>query len=208
MNVRTLLLNRSEATRDALAVQTEPVDESLGADWLWVLDGSAVPCPDALERFVAVLAEWTGPPPILLASKVVLADGTLDRASAPWPRLTDKAVAIEACEHRLVSIRAARHGSLLVRAGRWEAGADADADDLAWTGGILRRATGLLVPGSVAVRDAPASSAPLFGQAQMLRGDALDLEEKLWFGYALGHDVLRRRDARLARRLVRGLAGR
>jgi len=158
--------------------------------WTWVLDGVAVPRPDALERFEQALRSWPGPPLDLLAGKVVLRDGTLDPHSAPWPRLTNKDVAVDACERHMVSIRTARHGSLLVRddAAGNQSGL---ANDIAWTAGILREGAGLLVPSSLAVRDAPARPPGVRARARALRGPAFAGEEKLWVGFLVGQDAVR-----------------
>ncbi len=164
-----------------------------GADWFWLLDGTAVPQPDALERLLEALGLPDLPEPVLLAGKIVLPDGALDIEGAPWPRLTNKDVAIAACQHHLVSIRAARYGSMLVSRAALELHGP-PRDDLGWTAQILREGTGLLVPQSVAVREAPVARNPWHDvrlRAAMLRGPAWGGEEKLWVGFLVAQDAAR-----------------
>jgi len=174
--------------------------------WFWLLDGAAIPEPDALERLLAPLGQLGPlPPPVLLAGKVIGAAGDLDPERAPWPRLLQKEVSLDACERHLVSVRAARHGSLLVhrraleRHGPPRADYVDDGEDLEWTARMLRTETGYLVPASRALRldttpTAHESSVrrrrDLRNRVNMLRGSAWDGEEKLWFGFLLAQDVV------------------
>ncbi len=196
-----------------------------GADWLWLLDGSAVPDPEALERLLDVLDDLGElPTPALLASTVVTSEGEPHPAALPVNRLTHKEVVIEACRRRLVSVRAARHGSLLVsraaleRDGLPRADYVADGDDLEWTARLLRDADGYLVPSSRVVRrdvPAPASTAPSPPTARgvrnaldMLCGQAWSGEEKLWVGFLVMADLGRglRANPRAAGHVARGLS--
>lgn len=170
-----------------------------GADWVWLLDGSAVPAPDALERLLSVLDELGAlPRPALLAGTVVGADGEPHPDALPMNRLTHKEVVVEACRRRLVAVRAVRHGSILVSRGAIErdglprADYVADGDDLEWTARLLRDAEGYLVPASTALRRDPPSAAAgsdvptarrLRNAIDMLRGPAWTGEEKLWMGF-------------------------
>jgi GT2 family glycosyltransferase len=169
-----------------------------GADWLWLLDGSAVPAPEALERLLNVLDDLGGLPlPALLAGAVVGPDGEPHPDALPMNRLTHKEVVIEACRRRLVAVRAVRHGSILVsreaieRDGLPRADYVADGDDLEWTARLLRDADGYLVPASTALRpdlpSSPSSGAPTVRGVRnvidMLRGPGWAGEEKLWMGF-------------------------
>lgn len=192
------------------------------ADWLWLLDGSAVPAPDALERLLAVLDDLGDlPAPALLAGTVVAADGELHPAALPLNRLTRKEVAIEACRRYLVAIRAARHGSLLVSRAALQADglprADyvTGGDDLEWTARLLRDADGYLVPASTALRTitppaSPSPAAPTFrgvrNDVDMLRGPAWGGEEKLWVAFLVASDLARglRAHPRAVGRVARG----
>lgn len=175
------------------------------ADWLWLLDGTAVPALDALERLLDVLADLGSLPiPALLAGTVVTAEGEPHPAALPINRLTHKEVVIEACRHRLVSVRAVRHGSILVsRTALEDAGMPrsdyvADGDDLEWTARILRDSEGYLVPQSLAMRlDATSLATPeptlraVRNQIDMLRGPAWSGEEKLWLGFNVAAGLAR-----------------
>jgi len=177
------------------------------ADWLWLLDGSAVPGLDALEHLLAVLDDLGDlPAPALLAGTVVAADGEPHPAALPLNRLTRKEVAIEACRRHLVAIRAARHGSLLVSRAALQADglprADyvTGGDDLEWTARLLRDADGYLVPASTALRAitppaGPSPAVPTFrgvrNDVDMLRGPAWGGEEKLWVGFLVASDLAR-----------------
>lgn len=214
----------------ALAAQTAPVaDRSTGtgswhaavatapaAEWLWLLDGHVVPAPDALERLLTALGAGDGslPAPALLASKVVRPSGGLDRDSAPWPPLLDRTLVIAAARQRLVSLRLARWGSLLVHRDAVEefgpprADYSAAAADLEWTARILRERPGYLVPGSIVVRSAPETGLTpdeVRDRIRMVRGDCWVAQEPVWFAFMLAVDLARagrERPAGLARLLA------
>lgn len=202
--VRVLDPSRSRAQVFAHALSDDPGD---GTNWWWLLDGAAIPRPDALGRLLRPLdALGPLPSPVLLASKVLDPDGRLDADRAPWPRLLRKEVSLDACERYMLSVRAARHGSLLVnplairRYGLPRADYRDGGEDLEWTARLLRQETGYLVPASIAVRLSPATSIPGSGLTEdlqlpsrfnMLRGSAWDEEEKLWFGFLLAQDIAR-----------------
>lgn len=195
------------------------------AAWLWLLDGSAVPADDALERLLAVLDDLGRlPTPALLAGAVVGSDGEPHPAALPFNRLTRKDVTIEACRHRLVAIRAARHGSLLVaraavaRDGPPRADFVSGDDDIEWTARLLREGHGYLVPDSTAMRrdsPAPAGAPPAAPSVRgvrndvvMLRGPAWAGEERLWMGYLVAAGIARglRAHPAAAAGAIRGLA--
>ena len=68
------LERQTRAADDIIVGSHEALRTALAGDstWLWLLDGSVVPEPGALEHLLAALAELDSlPPPVLLASKVV-----------------------------------------------------------------------------------------------------------------------------------------
>ena len=157
------------------------------ADWIWVVDDSLAPAPDALECLLAAAADLGPlPSPVLLSSKVVMPDGAPDPASALVPRFMDPDLAIAAAERGLVSLRVVRPGSLLVRR---HAGAPAD-DGLAWSARLLKDEPGYLVPASVGVRRTPRRGRDLRERLALLRGDALERAEKPWFAFRLIEDAV------------------
>lgn len=174
-----------------------------GASWVWLVDGAVTPEPGALEALLALLPvlDALGDPP-LLAGKVVGADGRLDRALPPWPRLLAREVAIIGAEHRVAALRAARYGSLLVhvravqRHGPPRVDFAGAGDDLEWTGRLLRDEPGYLVPSSVAVRRAPPAGAGngaalMRNRVRILRGDGWGGQEKAWFAFLAAQDAAR-----------------
>jgi len=202
--------------------------ERSGVDWVWLLDGSALPAPDALARLWAVIEDLGPlPPPVLLTSTSWLGADQLDAARAPWPRLTVKQVALDACQRGLVSIRAARHGSLLVDRRALSGHAlplvayGDQTEDLEWSARLLNAGVGYAVPASTVAPldgcssgEGPVSAAELRNQLHMLRGAGWGGEEKLWVGYLWGEELLRalrhrpglRQRAGLLREVGRGLA--
>ncbi len=170
--------------------------------WSWLVDDAVEPRADALDGLLAVVNALPEglPEPELVASKVVGTDGRLHQASQPWPEIFEKEVSTAACAHRLVSLRAARGGSVLVRRdaidrhGLPRADFVSHGEVLEWTARILRHEAGYLVPASVAVRedrDRPAVRRDLGNRARMLGGGAWRREEKLWFGFLLAQDAVR-----------------
>ena len=194
-----------------------------GSEWLWLLDGDAVPEPRALEHLVAALdAAKALPAPVLLTGKVLAPDGSLDPRSLPVAEVVRSDLVVGAVGRRLLAVRVARRGSLLVHRRAFERppGAAACApldDDLAWTAGLLKHEPGLLVPASVAVRTGPAwggatpagsehtragayaSRAELGRWLRLLSGDALAPRERAWFGFRLAELALATARTRLSR---------
>lgn len=146
------------------------------AGWRFVVGEGVEPAPDCLERLQAARALVPGA--VLVAAKVVLPDGTLDPASEPMPRILDKDEAIEAARLRLLAIRAARPGALLVR-GEVE-------PDLFTTAALLAgEARGYLAPEAVAVRTTPKPREPLRDRLRLLRQPHWTREERLLQLFAL-----------------------
>ena len=186
------------ATLEAVGRQTREPDEVLTragslpeVDWVWLLDGAAVPQPRALEALLEA-SDSLGSP-ILLASKILNASGSLDPGSLPVPDVADRDLAAAAANLGLVTIRVARSGSLLVR--RSVLGAEGPpwsrlGGDLRWTARILKDGLGLLVPASVVVRQRPAPRLEVAGRLALLASGALAAREKPWFAFRLAEDVL------------------
>jgi len=200
--------------RDQVVVPRRGGLAALRADspWLWLLDGSVLPEPPALERLLQVLDDpGPLPAPVLLASKIVTPAGAFDRSSLPVAQVMDRDVAIAAFERRVVSLRLVRGGSLLVNR-EWVSvpghpSLDPFADDLEWAARILWRGPGMLVPGSVAVRlpvDARAAHRrarrQLVERAKLLRTDAIDPTDKPWFALTVLEDGLEHLRSAPARR--------
>jgi hypothetical protein len=134
---------------------------------------------------------------------VVRPGGELDPHSLPIPQIFDSDLAAGAYERRLLSLRVARRGSLLVRREAFEEhGLPAAApvpmsDDLVWTGRLLKHATGLLVPASVSIRAAPDEreqrllrSENLAVWFRLVFSDALEPRDRSWFAGRLGEQAL------------------
>jgi hypothetical protein len=179
------------------------------ADWVWILDGHALPQPGALQALLAASSFADLPDAAVLASKVVSPGGELHPDALPWPEIFEKEISTAACGHRMVSLRAARAGSVLVRRSAVERHGlprpdfVSHGETLEWTARILRHEAGYLVPASLAIRedrDVPAVRRDLGNRARMLRGDSWRREEKLWFGFLLGQDAVRAAAGRASRR--------
>jgi hypothetical protein len=125
-----------------------------GADWIWVLDGSAVPRPNALQLLLEALDRTDGlPAPALLTGVVVAADGRVDASRPPWYSRYQIHVAVDCADRGLLPVRASV-GPALVSRGAVEAvlpPASAPVSPgavLEWTATLLRARTGYLVPES------------------------------------------------------------
>lgn len=131
--------------------------------WTWIVARGVRPAPDALEE--------------LLAARDVLAGGVLYASAVagdePWPRILDKAAAIEAAAHGLVALRAVVPGSLLVRSALVPASGRVT---FTWTARVLAERPGYLAPRSRADRTGPA---PRVGLRPVL-GRGWSRDERLW----------------------------
>ena len=192
-SVRTILVESTEDRFDAAL----RAGLTTSCDWLWMLDAEVLPAPRALAQFLsAVPGAGSLPPPVLLAGKVLQPDGKLDLSRAPWPRHSHKHEGLLAVAAGLISIRAARWGSLLVSAhalhrshAHGERAAAASDGDIRWTARLLRSDFGYLVPGSEAVTaaDARRKGRPRtrLSDFRSLSGEAWTREEKLQAGFFL-----------------------
>jgi hypothetical protein len=127
-----------------------------GADWIWVLDGSAVPRPDALATLLAALERTEGlPAPALLTGVVVSPDGRVAPGRSPWYRRFQIHVALDSTDRGMVPVRGSVGPALVhrdaVEAGLPSARARVEPGSvLQWTARLLRERTGYLVPESEA----------------------------------------------------------
>lgn len=197
----------------AIALQTRPPDDTLvlrsrfgapvprgaGGEWVWLVDGSVAPEPEALERLLEASQRLAArPPPVLLASKVVTPAGRPEPASLPVPEVFDHELVVQACAQRLLAVRVARTGSLLVRRHALERHGPPRSRlaELEWSARLLARAPGLLVPDSVAVRR-PASERARRRQARreaaslarLVSADALAPRDKPWYVLRLADEL-------------------
>jgi len=140
------------------------------ASWRFVVAEDVEPAPDCLDALQAARA--LVPEAVLIAAKVVLPDGSLDPASEPIPRILDKEEAIAAARHRLLAIRAARPGAMLVRG-------EVEEPDLGSTAAMLADGRGYLAPLAVATRRAPAPRERLADRIRLLRAPHWSREERL-----------------------------
>lgn len=214
--MRVIVRKPTAGTRTALASIPHAVVEAAGTwhdalsaatvddvEWLWLVEGDAVPEAAALEALLAVAADHGDlPPPALVAGRVLAADGRIDPGGAPWIPLLDRVTVIDAARRRLVSLRLARWGSLLVhrdvlaRHGLPRADFAGGGDDLEWTARILREEPGYLAPRSVSRRAAPprrpiGGGAEVRNRARMVRTGAWTGPEPVWFAFMLLVDLAR-----------------
>jgi hypothetical protein len=192
-----ILVVKSPAELDSAIGTASECDPS----WVWLLDSGVAPEPKALECLLAA-ADGAPPPPVLLASKVLTPAGTLDPVSLPVPEVHRGDRVLAALEQRVVPLRVARRGSMLVHhQALREGGARRAVDrDLEWTARLLRRDPGQLVPSSVVVRVDAGRRPPRARIAATLRLlGALEPRERLWFAVHLTELALAARRGRLDR---------
>lgn len=209
-----------EPLRDVLARDARDAREWT---WLWLLEAGVTPQPPALEELLTSLERTEGlPPPCLLAGRVVAADGSLHADSLPVVEVLEADLAVAAVDRRLLALRAARRGSLLVHRRALARGLPrlhSGFDYLDWTAALLKDDLGLLVPTSVVVRPGAGRASTPIEPASRLRfvwGDALEPRERPWFAFhvageavaALRSQVLAVRDRAAAEGRREGRAGR
>ena len=171
------------------------------SEWIWVLDGSAVPRPDALQRLLDGLGRVGELPyPSLLEGVVVTSGGRVHEQRGPWYRRFHLDVAMRSVDRRLLPIRGSS-GPVLVHRHAAEAqlpraGAPiAPGALLEWTAKALRYRTGYLVPESESeivglsrdpMKDPATAVRLLFGRA-VVRLDRLALVLELARGKGLAN---------------------
>ncbi len=132
---------------------------NLEHDWIWLLDDDAHPEPDALRRLLEGLsrARTLALEPNLLLSRLVWTDGRTHPMGIPWPDLRRPVLLLQSRKQNLVPVRFGTYASMLVSRSAatqhplptkdyflWN-------DDLEYSGRLLRRGLGFLVPDSVVV---------------------------------------------------------
>ena len=131
---------------------------SRAGDLVWLMDDDTVPASDALEALLDARAGYPGPPPALVASRVMWIDDREHPMNRPRPKpLSRRAERAAAEQVRCVPIRSASFVSVLIAAQvcRERGLPIADYflwnDDFEFTTRILRGRVGLLCPASVVV---------------------------------------------------------
>jgi GT2 family glycosyltransferase len=154
------------------------------ADLIWFMDDDVVPEPDALQTMLEARDRHPGPPPTLIASRVLWTDGRAHPMNTPRvkpfaSRAERQAAATSGC----VPIRSASFVSVLVDAAvcRQRGLPQADYflwnDDFEFTTRLLRGNTGLLCPASVVVH-----KTRVFGGADTDPGERFfyEVRNKIW----------------------------
>ena len=161
------------------------------AEWIWVLDGSAVPRRDALARLLAGLERVDGiAQPSLLAGVVRTDDGRFDEGRGLWYRHTHIEPAMAAAGSRLLPIRASAGPALVHRDAvravpprRHSALSPRGVLDL--TARILRTHVGYLVPESASDALAPVRVDGPAVAARLILGGAFTGFDRARIGYEL-----------------------
>ena len=164
-----------------------------GADWLWVLDGTALPRAGALEALLEGLERVDGlPAPSLLTGVIVGPDGRVDPNRTPWYRRFQIDVALSSADQGLAPVRGST-GPVLVH--RDAAAADlprprarlAPGPLLEWTAYVLRERTGYLVAESEsdALDTRPDPMRTLATAARLLLGRPLRRLDRVGFALEL-----------------------
>jgi len=168
------------------------------ADWMWVLDGSAVPEPGALATLLSAgTTTLSALQPAVLASKVVSGNGLPAPGLLPWLLRSHIEVGMFAFEREAVPIRATPGSSILVARSAASGVAPPHGRApprlavLGWTARILRSGTGFVVPASaaraVAAELSPSGpghegAADLGDRLALLRAKAWDPKERVRLG--------------------------
>lgn len=212
--IGALLLGDTAAVERAVAVQTLPPDQvvyspgplavglrevlATGTDWIWVLDGTAVPRPRSLGALVSAIGRSHGlQPPALLASVISTPAGKIAEPRAALFRRAPVEPAMVAAERRMLPVRAVTgpiliHRDAVVGERPPRPRLPATGALLEWTIRILRTRAGYLVPESESVdhhghRNAlldPLTAAAVLLGREFSRGERLrvplDLLEASW----------------------------
>jgi GT2 family glycosyltransferase len=129
-----------------------------GAELVWLMDDDTVATPDALAALLDARTRYPGPPPALVASRVVWTDGRNHPMNTPRPKPLVSAAERAAAEAvRCVPVRSASFVSVLIDArmcmqrGLPVADYFLWNDDFEFTTRLLRGNIGLLAPASLVV---------------------------------------------------------
>lgn len=190
----------TRALRDSVAAQGRRADRTeeshgplgaslrssfgLGAEWVWLLDSSALPRVNALEELVAGIHRAEGlPEAAVLTGVVVGTDGEADAAASAWYRRYPTERSLEAVERQLLPVRAAGMPVLVHRLAMTPEPPPRPrlppaGGVLEWTARVLRARAGYLVPGSESVRAHSAGLDPRTA-ASLLLGAADDAPDRI-----------------------------
>jgi rhamnopyranosyl-N-acetylglucosaminyl-diphospho-decaprenol beta-1,3/1,4-galactofuranosyltransferase len=197
-----------------------------GAEWMWLMDDDTIPEPDALAELLGALPRLAPEVPSMLVSKTLWRDGRVHPMNTPWPHRKSPARMIEGASRGLMPLRSATWVSLLVHRGAvdrhglplkhffiW-------SDDIDYTGRVLFREPGYLVPTSVVVHKTESpytamAAAPdrfyfhVRNTLYIIRGPGRRPREKLIFVWLLFATVLeylgRKPTVASGRAILRGL---
>ncbi len=142
-----------------------------GFDWLWLMDDDTIPTETALAELLAAPAALDGlPQPYVLASRVILPDGTLHPFNRPPLDQRDPTRTMEAVGRGYMPIRYASFVSAMIRRDAvTELGLPHGeffiwVDDVEFTSRILREHAGYAVPSSVVVHKSHTRGATQAGE--------------------------------------------
>jgi rhamnopyranosyl-N-acetylglucosaminyl-diphospho-decaprenol beta-1,3/1,4-galactofuranosyltransferase len=154
------------------------------ADLVWLMDDDTVPQPGALAALFDARGRYPGPPPAVVASRVVWTDGRAHPMNTPRVKpFASKAELAAAAAAGCVPVRSASFVSIMVDAGlcRERGLPQADYflwnDDFEFTTRLLRGTVGLLCPDSVVVHKTAA-----FGSTDVDPGSRFfyEVRNKIW----------------------------
>lgn len=188
---------------------------AIGADWIWLMDDDTIAQPTALEQLFAARSRFpAGKQPDLLASKVEWTDGSLHAMNVNWVNQRDPEATFHAAAAQTFPIRSATFVSLLFhRRFVEEFGLPIFdyfiwADDVEFSGRILRENLGVAVPASVVIHKTirnhgSTDPGPRFyyhvrnGVWMLTRSDAFTARErtKMWVGLLTSWWVYLRRSS-------------
>lgn len=135
---------------------------ALGSEWIWLMDDDTIPHVDALAQLLSAREGFAAERrPDLLASRVVWTDGSMHSMNVPWLNLLDVERNFEAARHATIPLRTTTfvsvllHRRLVERYGLPIADYFIGGDDVEYTGRILKREFGVVVPTSVVLHKTP-----------------------------------------------------
>jgi rhamnopyranosyl-N-acetylglucosaminyl-diphospho-decaprenol beta-1,3/1,4-galactofuranosyltransferase len=154
------------------------------ADLIWLMDDDTVPAPEALAALLDARDRYPGPPPALVASRVVWMDGRAHPMNTPRPKPFAAAPERHAATAAgCIPIRSASFVSILVDAAQCQRRGLPRADFFLWnddfefTTRLLRGARGLLCEASVVTH-----KTATFGGTDADPGDRFffEVRNKIW----------------------------
>lgn len=154
------------------------------ADLIWFMDDDTVPGPDALAALLEARGRHPGPPPAVIASRVLWTDGRVHPMNTPRVKpFVTRSERAAAARSGCLPIRSASFVSILVDADvcRERGLPQADYflwnDDFEFTTRLLRGTAGLLCPASVVVH-----KTRVFGASDADPGDRFfyEVRNKIW----------------------------